>query len=103
MKKDKNFYQHSMLQNLEIINIGPVISILLCMIYLAYGYEFSLFSSIAISTTLISMLLYTLIFLMFKFGSSVVIEMKLNLIQVGMLGISILMPFCILSYKFFII
>jgi len=29
--------------------------------------------------------------------------MKLNLIQVGMLGISILMPFCILSYKFFII
>ena len=93
----------SISKHIEIINIGPVISILLCMIYLAYGHEFSLFSSIAISTTLIGMLLYTLIFLMFKFGSSVVIEMKLNLIQVGMLGISILMPFCILSYKFFII
>ena len=53
MKKDKDFYQHSVLQNLEMINIGPVISILLCMIYLAYGYEFSLFSSIAISTTII--------------------------------------------------
>lgn len=91
------------LEKIEMINIGPVISILLCMLYLAYGYEFSLFSSIAISTTLIGMLLYTLIFLMFKFGSSVVIEIKLNLIHVGMLGISILMPFWILSYKFFII
>lgn len=91
------------LEKIEMINIGPVISILLCMLYLAYGYEFSLFSSIAISTTLIGMLLYTLIFLMFKFGSSVVIEIKLNLIHVGMSGISILMPFWILSYKFFII
>ena len=93
----------SIFKNLEIINIGPVISILLCMIYLVYGYELSLFSSIAISNTLIGMLLCVLIFLMFRFGSSVDIEMKLNLIQVGMLGISILMPFCILSYKFFII
>jgi len=103
MKKDKNFYQHSMLQNLEMINIGPVISILFCIIYFAYGYEFSLVSSIGISIILIGMLLYTLILLIFNFGSSVVMEIKLNLIQVGMLGISIFMPFCILSYKFFII
>ena len=89
-------------KHIEIINIAPLISIFLCMIYLVNGYEFSLFSSIAISTLLIGILLCTLIFLMFKFGLSVVIEMKLNLIQVGMLGISILMPFCIVSYKFFI-
>ena len=88
---------------LEITNIGPFISLLLCLIYLSSGDSFLLFISIAISTILITILFIILIFLMFKFGSSVVIEVKLNLIQAGMLGISILMPFCILSYKFFII
>lgn len=101
MKKDKDIYQHSMLQDLQIINVVPAISILLCLAYLASGSEFTLFSSMMISSILIGILFCTLAYLIFCFGTKITIEMNLNLIQVGILSLSLIMPFCILGYRFF--
>jgi hypothetical protein len=89
------------LKHMEMINIGPVISIILSMIYVTYGIEFTLFSSMIISAVLIGILFCILIYLIFCFGTKVSIEMNLNLIQVGVFSLSIIMPFCILGYRFF--
>ena len=89
------------LKHMEMINIGPVISIILSMIYVTYGIEFTLFSSMIISAVLIGILFCILIYLIFCFGTKFSIEMNLNLIQVGVFSLSIIMPFCILGYRFF--
>jgi hypothetical protein len=89
------------LKHMEMINIGPVISIILSMSYVTYGIEFTLFSSMIISAVLIGILFCILIYLIFCFGTKVSIEMNLNLIQVGVFSLSIIMPFCILGYRFF--
>ena len=92
----------SILKNLEIINIGPVISLSFCAFYLLNGQDFSLFTSIAISLMLISIIVFSSLLIMIRCGIKVFIEMKLNMIQVGFLGLSILLPYCIMSYQFFI-
>ena len=101
MKKDKDTYQQTMLQDLGVIDFAPITSIILSFTYLVNGSTFLLFASSLIALMTILFIICSLLLMLFYYGNDLVVEeMKLNLIQVSTLFFSILMPFAILGTSF---
>ena len=98
MKKDKDFCQDDMPQNIGFLSLGPFVSIALSIIFIVSGIEAFLFTSAVVTSVIILFVISQVVLIIFTIGPNVVIEMKADLFSTLFLGLSILMPLCIISH-----
>tara|TARA_B100000214_G_scaffold341144_1_gene288077 strand:+ start:701 stop:1012 length:312 start_codon:yes stop_codon:yes gene_type:complete len=98
LKKDNDFYQDDMPQNIGFLSLGPFISIVLSIIFIVSGIQAFLFTSAVITSVIILFLISQAALIILTIGPNVVIEMKADLFSTIFLGLSILMPLCIISH-----
>ena len=98
MKKDNDFYQDDMPQNMDFLSLAPFVSIALSIIFIVSGTEAFLFASAVITSVIILFFISKAALIILTIGPNVVIEMKADLFSTIFLGLSILIPLCIISY-----
>ncbi len=98
MKKDNDFYQDDMPQNMDFLSLAPFVSIALSIIFIVSGNEAFLFASAVITSVIILFFISKAALIILTIGPNVVIEMKADLFSTIFLGLSILIPLCIISY-----
>ena len=101
MKQDNDFYKDDMPQNIGFLSLGPFVSIALSIIFLTSGIHAFLFTSAVVTSVIILFVLSQVVLIILNIGPNVVIEMKADLFSTIFLGLSILMPLCIISYVAF--
>ncbi len=98
MKKDNDFYQDDVTQNIGFLSLAPFVSIALSIIYIVSGIQAFLFASSVITSVIILFVISQAALIIFTIGPNVVIEMKADLFSTIFLGLSILIPLCIISH-----
>ena len=98
MKKDNDFYQDDMPQNIGFLSLGPFVSIALSIIFIVSGIHAFIFTSALITAVMIMFITFQVVLIILNIGPNVTIEMKADLFPTILVGLSVLMPLCIVSY-----
>ena len=98
MKKDNDFYQDDMPHHIGFLSIGPFVSIALSIIFLVSEIHAFIFTSALITAVMIMFITFQVVLIILNIGPYVTIEMKADLFPTILVGLSVLMPLCIVSY-----